>query len=143
MWNLYNEPGNSNRGRKSEGLLRATFNWAREVNPEQLLTSAVWGSPNDDLCIEYSDVITFHNYEDLDKLTKLVNNLGTYKYPLICTEWLARTRGSIFETHLPFFCRREIGCFHWGFVNGKTQTHVPWDNTGGDNNAQWFHDVLK
>ena len=42
---------------------------------------------------------------------------------------MRRASGSRFETHLPFFKEHGIGCYSWGLVNGKTQTHLPWNST--------------
>jgi len=42
IWDLYNEPGNSGYGNKSLPLLEKVFQWGREVNPSQPLSSAVW-----------------------------------------------------------------------------------------------------
>jgi len=42
IWDLYNEPGNSGYGNKSMDLLQKVFQWGREVNPSQPLSSGVW-----------------------------------------------------------------------------------------------------
>ena len=52
---------------------------------------------------------------------------------------MARTQGSRFQTHLPFFKDQRIGCYNWGLVNGKTQTHTAWTPEAG---APWFHDIF-
>ena len=51
---------------------------------------------------------------------------------MINTEWLNRGRGSLVETCLPVFAREKVGCMHWGLVNGKTQTDLPWGHRPGD-----------
>jgi hypothetical protein len=33
MWDIYNEPGNSNHGNKTFPLLSNVFEWARIANP--------------------------------------------------------------------------------------------------------------
>ena len=53
---------------------------------------------------------------------------------MICTEWLNRPRGSIVESILPYFYEENVGCLHWGLVNGKTQTDLPF-------NGMWQHDL--
>jgi hypothetical protein len=72
-----------------------------------------------------------------------VTTLRATGRPLLCTEWLARGLGSLPATHLPYFREERIGCFHWGLVNGRTQTHLPWPafaelGAGG----LWHHDLF-
>jgi len=154
LWDMYNEPGNSNRGARNLYLLEESFRWARKWQPIQPLTAGVWGMENgsavegtifNDLkALELSDIITFHHYGDsaaVDKTLKKYESLG---YPVICTEWLARVFfESYIETVLPVFKEHNAGSIHWGLVNGKTQTHIPWnhDKSKGEPTI-WFHDVL-
>ncbi len=42
LWDVYNEPGNSNYGNKSLPLLQKIFSWGREVNPGQPLSAGIW-----------------------------------------------------------------------------------------------------
>lgn len=42
------------------------------------------------------------------------------------------------------FQREKIGCYHWGLVNGKTQTHEPWDfirSMPAIDLTRWQHDL--
>ena len=155
MWDLYNECGNNKEGLKSKHLLESAFKWAREVNPSQPITSCIWAIVNGDALeeceeldkISYinSDIITFHYYNDLEHMKKLVDVLSVSNYPLICTEWMARGYfNCTIETILPYFASKNIGSYHWGFINGKTQTNVPWnyDISKGEPEI-WFHDVFK
>ena len=57
-----------------------------------------------------SDIITFHNYRPTDSLENQIAELKIHNRPLICTEWMARTCGSLVGTHLPIFARDKIGC---------------------------------
>lgn len=147
MWDLYNEPGNSNMGNNSLPLLKATFEWARQAKPIQPLTAGIWSSELKELNefqIETSDIITFHNYGDVDNLRQQIKELETHGRPLICTEYLSRPNGSWFETHLPVFKARKIGCYNWGLVSGKTQTIYPWGSREGSPEPEiWFHDILR
>ena len=73
-----------------------------------------------------------------------METLKNHERPILCTEWLARGLGSRPQTHLPYFARERIGCYHWGLVNGRTQTHLPWPGfesltTGGT----WHHDLFR
>lgn len=132
-------------------LLRKAFDWARAANPAQPLTSGLWYlRPNmhsrlNSLALELSDVISFHSYFDLAVTTSLVNQLKTHNRPLLCTEYLARTAGSHFETILPLYKQEKIGSFNWGLVSGKTQTIYSWEEAipSGREPETWFHDILR
>jgi len=146
MWDLYNEPGNNKLGEKSFGLLEKVFQWARESDPSQPISVGVWYD-NDKLNkfqLSHSDVLTFHNYHDAANLENQIQALKKHDRPLICTEYMARTRGSRFETHLPIFQRESIGCISWGLVSGKTQTIYPWGSELDSPEPEtWFHDILR
>ncbi len=147
IWDLYNEPTNGGLGRMSLPLLRKVFAWARAVNPGQPITVGHWVRNNpalNELITDNSDVVTFHSYDDLPKLMEYVAELKTLNRPLICTEWLNRPKKSIPETVLPYFRQERIGSMHWGFVNGKTQTHLPWGHRPGDPEPTvWQHDLYR
>jgi hypothetical protein len=110
----------------------------------QPLTVGVWRKELKtlwDVSVQQSDIISFHNYEGLKSLGEDVQLLEREQRPLLCTEWLRRLEWrkpapepeslSLFHTHLPFFFEKRIGCYQWGLVNGKTQTHVPWGSLEG------------
>lgn len=144
-WDLYNEPTNSGLGSKSLSLVRNVFKWAREIDPSQPLTIAYWNGKQDlnSIIFDNSDIITFHSYSEKEGVEKLISSLKQYKRPVICSEWLNRPRGSTVESILPVFARENIGCLHWGLVNGKTQTHLPWGHRPKDlpYNRIWQHDL--
>ncbi len=147
-WDLYNEPGNEGRGARSLPLLRAAFQWARQAAPMQPLTSGVWAWDEDrreinNFLMAESDVLTFHEYADAAQLTQALARMKQEGRPVLCTEWMSRTLGSRFETHLPLFKEENVGCFFWGLVNGRTQTHFPWGSApGAPPPPVWFHDLL-
>jgi len=152
FWDLYNEPGNNNNGEKSLPLVKAVFEWARAVNPSQPLTVGLWSNfPKlNKFQLAASDVITFHHYWAPEKLEREIRKLRTYGRPVICTEWMARTTGSLVKTNLPVFARENVGCYNWGLVAGKTNTIYQWKELNTANaliDAQvgpevWFHDLL-
>jgi hypothetical protein len=150
-WDLYNEPGNFGMNEKSLPLLIASFLWARDVNPSQPLTVGVWHVPAKtklwhkffDVSTSLSDIISFHHYEAIDKTIKVVEDLNKFNRPLLCTEYLARTNGNLFKTHLPFFKAHKIAAFNWGLVAGKTQTIYSWLSKKGDPRPDlWYHDIF-
>jgi len=145
MWNLYNEPGNSGMGIRTFPLVELAFQWAREIGTTQPLTSSVWGGfSGPSWPYDLSDVSTFHGYTNNAGLSGDIGNLRCAQRPVICTEWLARSQGSNILVDLPLFKRLGVGCFSWGFINGRMQCQYPWSNpVGGSVDASgWFHDIL-
>ena len=146
MWDLYNEPGNSKLGDKSLPLLKAVVRWARSASPSQPLTVGVWFDNKvlNEYQLATSDVITFHNYNKADNLRDEIRRLKKLGRPVICTEFMARTRGSKFATHLPVFKEEQVGCYCWGLVSGKTQTIHAWGSKKGAPEPKvWFHDIFR
>ena len=162
MWDVYNEPGQFGISDKAISLLELVWKWALEARPSQPLTACLDGSVGKDIIAcnaENSDIITFHTYE-ADKLEETINRLGEYERPLICTEYMAREFGSTFEFCLPIFKSHNIGCYNWGLVAGKSQTHFGWSTIlelkekkekgdfleEGDQIPEpevWFHDIFR
>jgi hypothetical protein len=142
MWDLYNEPGNNQLEEKSIDLLKAVFEWAREVDPCQPLSVGVWFDLPilNQFQLANSDVITFHDYLPEDHLRSQIAELRAYGRPLICTEYLARGRNCCFETNMPVFKQEHVGCINWGLVNGKTQTNFAWASVQPSD--IWFHDIF-
>jgi hypothetical protein len=168
-WDLWNEPDNALGGSgmdSPEGkekirlvgvLLPQVFAWAREADPSQPLTSGVWY--RDDWAtkekltaiertqLEQSDVISFHVYDWPEVLERKIKQLQTYGRPIICTEYLARGAGSVFETQLPIARKYNVAMINWGFVDGKTQTRFPWDSWQKPYDkgepVVWHHDIFR
>ncbi|GEP94238.1 cellulase family glycosylhydrolase [Chitinophaga cymbidii] len=150
MWDLYNEPGNNKQHNKSLPLLKKVFQWAREVNPSQPVTAGVWNNGPafaelNRFQLENSDVITYHNYSYIDDHQHTIDTLKKYDRPLICTEYMARRNGSIFQLIMPLLKKENVGAINWGFVSGKTNTIYAWDTPmpGGTEPKLWFHDILR
>jgi len=169
-WDLWNEPGGVSNDiypndelKEKDKIARVTallpqeFEWAREANPTQPLTSGIWAvditsdgaDPGEiqQIQLRESDVITFHNYDWPESFKREVLWLKEkYKRPLICTEYMARSAGSTFDTVLPIAKQERVGAINWGFVAGKTQTYLPWDSWQRpyvvEQPSVWFHEVL-
>ena len=157
-WCLYNEPENT-KGFDTLPFLEAVYRWAREVNPSQPLTSPMiamptWGTynkPISDFICANSDIISFHNYNALPSCSKFVDYALQYGRPVLCSEWMARTRGSDYFSILPLFKEKKIGSFSYGLVNGKQQCQYPWNPIGEDGQPVpfteepevWFHDLFR
>jgi hypothetical protein len=153
IWDLMNEPDNENGSYRADELpnkaevalrlLRQEWDWARSARPSQPLTSGVWQgdwSADDKLSemasfqLQNSDIITFHSYESSQEMKRRIDSLRRLRRPIVCTEYMARPRGSTFAA------------YNWGFVNGKSQTIYPWDSWEKTYSAEppvWFHDIFR
>jgi hypothetical protein len=168
-WDVWNEPGSDTTGSypKTEmkmadkiarvaALLPQAFQWAREMNPTQPLTSGVYevDTSADESALEEieriqvreSDIITFHNYSWPEDFKAEIAWLRRFHRPVICTEFMARSIGSTFDTILPIARQERVGAINWGFVAGKTQTYLPWESWQHpyilSQPPVWFHEVL-
>ena len=145
-WDVYNEPGASDMGNKSEPLLREVFQWARDTRPSQPITAGVWQDDLEEInrtILAYSDVISFHLYAGPDATKRKIAELQKRGRPLLCTEWLNRPLGSTFGDILPIFRQDRVGSMFWGLVNGKTQTNYHWGSKAGDPPPRvWQHDIF-
>ncbi len=148
LWDLYNEPGNSNKGDSSLPLLTKIFEWARAVNPDQPLSAGLWSWGFEKLNtfqLVNSDIITYHDYQEASLHKQVIEVLKANGKPLICTEYMARTRNSRFATVMPMLKNKKVGAINWGFADGKTNTIYAWDTplADGSQPLEWFHDIFK
>ena len=149
LWDLYNEPGNSDHGNESIPLLKNAFRWAREAGASQPLSAGVWKHALSDLNkiqLEESDIITYHNYSGSEEnQQQAIDTLKTYGRPVINTEYMARTRGCTFQKIMPLLKQNNVGALNWGFVAGKTNTIFAWDTPlpGISEPEVWFHDIFR
>jgi len=167
-WDLWNEPDNLNgnsykavevstKPQIVEKWMPTVFAWARAAKPKQPLTVGVWQgkdwssdeamSPVDRILVSLSDVISFHNYGNAADFETRVKALQRFRRPLLCTEYMARGAGSTFEVILPLLSQYRVAAYNWGFVQGKTQTHLPWDSWQKPYTdrepAVWFHEIFR
>jgi hypothetical protein len=165
-WDVWNEPNNGGGGNYREtpdkkalvaGLLGDVFATARSVDPLQPLTSGLWTGehwdqaatldPIERIQVAQSDVMSFHDYGWPESFARRARQVLSYGRPVLCTEFMARGNGSTFDGSLPIGKRLNIGMINWGFVDGKTQTRLPWDSWKKpytyDEPRIWFHEVLR
>lgn len=170
VWDIFNEPENENDGSYPEleladkydralDLLKSSFEWAREINPSQPITSAVWGgfigrdgmrtdsiTSITEFMLDKSDIITFHTYQSPEVAEIQIDFLQKYNRPILCTEYLARSKNNNFETILTLFKKNNIGAYNWGFVSGKTNTIYHWDSWKTQMTEEpelWHHDIYR
>ncbi|MFC4210283.1 cellulase family glycosylhydrolase [Pedobacter lithocola] len=147
LWDLYNEPGNSGKLETSIPLLTKTITWARAINPSQPITIGLWSwdfEKLNEIQLLNSDVISYHNYEAPEWHQRTIDLLKASGRPLICTEYMARTRNSRFSNILPLLKKENVGAINWGFVAGKTNTKYAWDTplADGSEPIEWFHEIF-
>jgi hypothetical protein len=167
IWDLFNEPDNMNlasykdddyshhKAELSMLLLKKTINWVRVVNPDQPITMAPWKedwssddvlTALDNYMFTHSDIISFHCYEDKNDIINRIKALQRFGRPMLCTEYMARPFKNTFKEILPILKEYNIGAYNWGLVEGKTQTHCPWDSWNkkyDDEPELWFHDIFR
>jgi hypothetical protein len=168
VWDVWNEPENSGGGmgfykatpNKKElvaGLLGPVFEWARSADPTQPLTSGLWTGNDWDkaekldavqkIQIAQSDVHSFHDYGWPESFERRAKQMLSYGRPVLATEYMARGNGSTFDGSLPLGRKYKIAMINWGFVDGKSQTRLPWDSWKKpytfDEPTVWFHEVLR
>lgn len=165
---VWNEPDNTNVGSYSnvepankvalvEQLLPQVFQWARSANPSRPLTSPVWYGQDlsntsttltrtQKIQLESSDWVSFHSYDFPELFRLRADQLKTYGKPVLCTEYMARMAGSMIDNILPVGRSLGVGMVSWGWVNGATQTHLPWDSWNRPYvlapPTTWFHDLF-
>ena len=165
-WDVWNEPNNGGGGNYAQtpektklvaALLDKVFDWALSADPTQPLTSGVWTGDHWDnvatldaverIQVARSDVISFHDYSWPETFLVRARQMLGYGRPVLCTEYMARGNGSTFDGSLPIGKKLNIGMINWGFVDGKTQTRLPWDSWKKPYTFEeppiWFHEVLR
>lgn len=159
IWDVWNEPGNGNRGNISLKAMTKFFEIIRSHNPIQPLTADCWRYSEDlvpdreieKVAIELSDVITFHYYGSFENMVIIIENLKKYGRPIINNEWLNRISGNNVCEIFPLFYLEKIGSYHWGLIAGFSQTYEPWGNyyaeylKEGSNLdlTKWQHDIYR
>ncbi|MBQ9785645.1 MAG: cellulase family glycosylhydrolase [Clostridia bacterium] len=132
IWNLFNEPGN-NRADLSLSHMEKFFEIAREIDPDQPLCADCLGdyckpgTTIGDRALELSDIISYHNYNDFENNIEWAEKLRLLGRPALDTEWLHRIYSNTVEEIYPLLYLEKIGAYNWGFVQGKYQTHEPWN----------------
>ena len=157
FWNVWNEPGNSNRGTLSVPHIRRAFEILRAHDPIQPLAADLWRFPKNNkltaeetVAAELSDVISYHDYGSLDHSVRVIEFLRGFGRPMLNTEWLHRVQFNSVYTHLPLYYNNGIGIFNWGLVEGKFHGKEPWENcwrryAAGEklDITKWQHDLLR
>ena len=75
-----------------------------------------------------------------------IKALQRFGRPMLCTEYMARPFKNTFREILPLLKEYNVGAYNWGLVEGKTQTHCPWDSGGTSYDHEpelWFHDIFR
>ena len=159
IWNVWNEIGNGARDMLSVPYMEGAFSILREAEVIQPLTAEMWSLRSPDLelaaaerrALELSDIISFHYYFSYEEMIAIIEYLKGYGRPIINTEWLNRFRGNTIETIFPLFYLEKIGSFHWGLIQGYSQTWEPYISffrqpefeEGTLDLTKWQHDLYR
>ena len=154
---LWNEPDHGglgtgwmeeyNRSALVAPYLLQTFQWARKINQDIMLTSGIWnGHPHPPKGHESgrneveivqracSDLPSFHSYgtpgEFAERIDWLEIDDEGNKRAVLCSEWMKRGNepgtSNTIENLLPLQKERLMGSMIWGLFSGLTQTDIPW-----------------
>ncbi len=160
VWDLFNEPGNANRGEISLLHLKQFFVEARRQETLQPVTTGCWSWPAthsysavEQFALENSDVVSYHNYWTYESNIAQIVELRKFGRPLLNTEWLCRGNHNDIQELFPLFFLEKIGCWNWGFVAGLSQTYEPVDacfdiplSPEGKSSfdfTKWMHDLFR
>lgn len=135
VWDVWNEIGNSRRGTMSVEKMLTSAEIIRSHDNIAPVTADCWRYNSD--CMPYteeeltaldmSDVITFHCYGSFCNMVRIIENLTrAYDRPLINNEWLNRIEHNNVDDIFPLFYLEKIGSYHWGLIQGYSQTYEPW-----------------
>ncbi len=159
-WNIYNEPGFTLSSERSMPILQKIHDITRAEDPIQPLCADIWRGIDENgiksnvekLALELSDVISFHNYQSIDKFVPIIKYLQKYNRPIFATEWLHRICHNNVQEIYPLLYITKVASYCWGFVLGKTQTNEPWnfmwdEYDAGEGNeydfTKWQHDLFR
>lgn len=135
VWNVWNELGNSRRYEMSVPYMEKFIEIIRSYDPIQPLTVEAYDFDEDGNpllpvmlhSLEVSDVISFHCYKKFTTMVKVIENLKEkYDRPILNTEWLNRIEHNDINDCFPLFYLEKIASFHWGLIQGFSQTYEPW-----------------
>ncbi|MEM6391378.1 MAG: 1,4-beta-xylanase [Planctomycetota bacterium] len=172
-WDLYNEPINGGRRtwRDAEGgllrydsrpmgeravlaMIHHVFDFAEEVDPVQPATVCLWTNdwvkhPLNRAAAGRSDIPSFHCYADAAGMRHAIETVAEVApgRPMICSEYLARGQGSMFQDTLPIMKEHGVAAINWGLVAGRSNTIFPWSTWDEPDDQPepevWHHDVFR
>jgi hypothetical protein len=97
--------------------------------------------------IERSDFISFQNYDGPQEFEKRLKWLQAFGRPVMCTGFMARTKGSTPEAILPIAQKYGVGALAASLVAGKRQLYLPWDSWqtpyADRQPAIWLQDIFR
>ena len=159
IWDVWNEPGNSNRHGMSIPYLKQAFEIGRSYDPDAPLTAGCWDYPEgygvdltkqiqeiERVAIDLSDIISFHQYSNFTNVQNTIKMLERENRPMANTEWLHRIFDNFIQDQLPLYYEKKIGSYHWGLVAGNSQHFLPWEDIRGNHNldyTRWQHDIIR
>lgn len=128
IWDIWNEYGNSHRGKMSLPALLQFADILRSNRVKQPITAGPLNTPElRDPCHELSDIISFHYYGPNEGVIPMIEELRErWERPLLNTEWLNRIGRNTVDYQFPLYYLERIGSYNWGLIQGYSQTFEPW-----------------
>jgi hypothetical protein len=160
-WDIWNEPTPHDTPALYEQMdwIEAAVKWCRESAPIQPITASIFSfiDVNADTTNQayirrceveaMMDIHNFHHYEcanmHMKSLEIIVTRLKRISdRPLMCTEALARTKGSSIPRSLIGFSQYHVHFYTWGMFTGDYNWNVTWEQTSYEPYDLFFHELL-
>lgn len=160
MWDIWNEPMLKDCPQFDEEMewITKMVQWCREVSPRQAITaSLIWDyyeKEGNERTIKrrcevesLMDVHNFHFYYMLDQQgRRAARYIATLKAlsdrPLVCTECIARTKGSSFARTMTLFAKEHVNFYSWGLYLCDANWVVSWGHSSYEPYEPIFHELL-
>ena len=161
LWDIWNEPIMHDTPEMYEQMdwIEAAVEWCREMSPIQPITASIfWDSGVSPDSVSRAiirrsaveammDVHNFHHYEcgsdHMERIEWMVKRLQNISNrPLICTEAIARTKGSTVSRSLIPFAQHQIHFYTWGLYVCDMNWTVSWGRSTYEPFDPMFHELL-
>jgi hypothetical protein len=167
-WDLWNEPNNGGRGnykptpdkkaarRQADpaGVRLGALGQPELSRSPRACGSAIIGTirasstPTEKTQLTQSDVLTFHDYSWPEPSRSADRQIAQLWPPGdLHRIYGARQRLDLRRLAADRQAPEHVGMMNWGFVDGKTQTRLPWDSWKKpyvfDEPTIWFHEVFR
>jgi hypothetical protein len=161
LWDIWNEPRSDDASEFYEQMdwIEAAVHWCREMSPVQPITASIfyWNDFKANTTNEIfarrckvesmMDIHNFHYYEaasshmkSLEMMAKGLKEMTDR--PLVCTEAIARSRGSTFSRSFADFSQYHVHFYTWGLFICDMNWSVVWGKSTYEPYDPLFHDLL-
>lgn len=161
LWDIWNEPlfDGSPDMYKQIDWIEAAVGWCREMSPVQPITSSMFWDTDVSADAESKaitrrceveammDVHNFHHYEcghdRMKRIETMVKRLQKINdRPLVCTECIARSKGSTFARTFVAFSQYHVNFYTWGLYICDRNWAVLWGQSTYNPYEPMFHELF-